>query len=192
MRKMMESKIFKGIMTTIKVLIGVVLVGFVIVVALQRFSNNQISFFNFRMFTVVSGSMKPKYDIGDVLISKEVDASTIKVGDAVSYLGAAGDFKNKVITHEVVKIEKDANGKYIFHTKGLANLVEDPVISESQIYGIVIYKSLLLSAIYRVVATNIGFYLIIILPLMYIVGSEVISAMLNKEEKRREKLKGSI
>jgi signal peptidase len=192
MRKMMESKIFKGIMTTIKVLIGIVLVGFVIVVALQRFSNNQISFFNFRMFTVVSGSMKPKYDIGDVLISKEVDASTIKVGDAVSYLGAAGDFKNKVITHEVVKIEKDANGKYIFHTKGLANLVEDPVISESQIYGIVIYKSLLLSAIYRVVATNIGFYLIIILPLMYIVGSEVISAMLNKEEKRREKLKGSI
>lgn len=191
MKKLMEmknNKAYKIVMSIVQILFAIVLVGFIIVVCLQRFSDNKISFFNYRMFTVISGSMEPKYKIGDVLISKEVDPATIKVGDTVSYLGTAGDFKDKVITHEVVSIGKDNDGKYLFHTKGLANLVEDPIISESQIYGVVIYKSIILSIIYRIVGTTIGFYLFIILPLLFIIGSEILSTMLEKEDERRKKI----
>ncbi len=191
MKKLMEiknSKAYKIVMAIAQILFVVVLVGFIIVVCLQRFSDNKISFFNYRMFTVISGSMEPKYKIGDVLISKEVDPATIKVGDTVSYLGIAGDFKDKVITHEVVSIATDEEGKYVFHTKGLANLVEDPIIYESQIYGVVIYRSIILSIIYRIVGTTIGFYLFIILPLLFIIGSEIISTMLEKEDERRKKI----
>jgi signal peptidase len=191
MKKLMEiknSKAYKIVMAIAQILFAIVLVGFIIVVCLQRFSDNKISFFNYRMFTVISGSMEPKYKIGDVLISKEVDPATIKVGDTVSYLGTAGDFRDKVITHEVVSIGKDKDGKLLFHTKGLANLVEDPVISGSQIYGVVIYKSIILSVIYRIVGTTIGFYLFIILPLLFIIGSEIISTMLEKEDERRKKI----
>lgn len=191
MKKLMEiknSKAYKIVMSIVQILFAIVLVGFIIVVCLQRFSDNKISFFNYRMFTVISGSMEPKYKIGDVLISKEVDPATIKVGDTVSYLGTAGDFRDKVITHEVVSIGEDKDGKLLFHTKGLANLVEDPVISGSQIYGVVIYKSIILSIIYRIVGTTIGFYLFIILPLLFIIGSEIISTMLEKEDERRKKI----
>lgn len=181
-------KIFKKIMS---ILITVLLAGFVIVVCLQKFSDNKISFFNYRMFTVITGSMKPKYDIGDVLFSKNVEASDIKIGDTISYLGTSGSFKDKVITHQVVGINKDGNGKYVFKTKGLANLVEDPTVYEDQIYGVVIYKSVILSTIYRIVSTNLGFYLCIIIPLLYVIGSEMVSALLNKEEKRRENLKSN-
>ncbi len=195
MKKIMEmknSKIYKIVMAIAQVLFVVVLLGFIVVVCLQRFSDNKISFFNYRMFTVISGSMEPKYKIGDVLISKDVEPSKIKVGDTVSYLGAAGDFKDKVITHEVVSIANDEDGKYLFHTKGLANLVEDPVISESQVYGVVIYRSIILSIIYRIVGTTIGFYLFIILPLLFIIGSEIISTMLEKEDERRKKISNNI
>jgi signal peptidase len=191
MKKLMEiknSKAYKIVATIAQIMFVVILVGFIIVVCLQRFSDNKISFFNYRMFTVISGSMEPKYKIGDVLISKEVDPSTIKVGDAVSYLGTAGDFKDKVITHEVVSIKTDEDGKYLFQTKGLANLFEDPTISESQIYGVVIYRSIILSIIYRIVGTTIGFYLFIILPLLFIIGSEILSTMLEKEDERRKKI----
>lgn len=191
MKKLMEiknSKAYKIVATIAQIMFVVILVGFIIVVCLQRFSDNKISFFNYRMFTVISGSMEPKYKIGDVLISKEVDPSTIKVGDAVSYLGTAGDFKDKVITHEVVSIKNDEDGKYLFQTKGLANLFEDPTISESQIYGVVIYRSIILSIIYRIVGTTIGFYLFIILPLLFIIGSEILSTMLEKEDERRKKI----
>ena len=187
--KLKNNKIFKILKTIFNVIVGIALAAFIIVVCLQRFSGNKLSFFNYRMFTVVSESMKPKYDIGDVLIAKEVEPSEVKVGDTISYQGMHGDLANKVITHQVVKIEVDENGKYLFHAKGLANIVEDPVLTEDQLYGVVVYKSFILSLVYRIVGTSIGFYLFIIVPILYIIGSEVIGVMLEREEKRRNKEK---
>lgn len=182
-----ENKGLKIIKSVLNFVIALLVILFVIVVVLQRFSNNKLSFFNFRMFTVVSGSMKPTYDIGDVLISKETDASKIKVRDTISYLGRAGSFRDKVITHKVVGIEKDENGKYVFRTKGTANLVEDPLVYQDQLYGVVVYKVKLLSLIYKIVSTKYGMLIFVIIPLFYVIGSEILSFMLEKEEKRRSK-----
>ena len=182
-----ENKGLKIVKSVLNFVIALLVILFVIVVVLQRFSNNKLSFFNFRMFTVVSGSMKPTYDIGDVLISKETDASKIKVGDTISYLGRAGSFRDKVITHKVVGIEKDEKGKYVFRTKGTANLVEDPLVYQDQLYGVVVYKVKLLSLIYKIVSTKYGMLIFVIIPLFYVIGSEILSFMLEKEEKRRSK-----
>ena len=185
---MKKKKIFKIISIILNTIVGIAVAGFILAVCLQRFSNNKISFLNYRLFTVVSESMKPKYVIGDVLISKEISPSKVKEGDVISYQGKAGDFAGKVITHQVVKIEKDSNGKYFFHAKGIANLIEDPLVSEDQLYGKVVYKSIILSMIYKVVGTNAGFCLFIILPIVFIVGTELFSTLLEKEEERRNKL----
>lgn len=184
MQKLRENKIFKICKIALKVLFFLALIGFVISVCLQRFSNNRLSIFNYRMFTVISGSMEPRYKIGDVLFAKEVKPESIKVGDTISYLGKQGSFRDKVVTHEVTKIEK-IDGEYYFHTKGLTNLVEDPIVSESQLYGKVIYKSVIISLVYKIVSTNIGFYLFIIVPILYIIGSELIVTLLDKEAKKR-------
>ena len=118
------------------------------------------------MFTVATSSMEPRYVIGDVLFAKKVEPSEIKVGDAISYEGRVGSFKDKIITHEVVKIVKDNNGKYVFHAKGRANIVEDPIVYEDQLYGIVVYKSRILSFVYKIIKTTTGFFLFIIIPLV--------------------------
>ena len=75
--------VFKVVKTIVNVVVIVLVLLFVLVVCLQRFSNNEISFLNFRLFTVVSGSMEPVYSIGDVLLAKEVDAEDIEVGDSI-------------------------------------------------------------------------------------------------------------
>lgn len=183
-----SSKTMKILMKVFKSIIVVVMIAFVLVVCLQRFSNNRISIFKYRMFSVVSGSMAPKYNIGDVLVAKEVEPEDIKVGDTISYLGKVGSFANKVITHKVVEIEKDTSGKYIFHTMGLTNVIEDPDVYEEQVFGIVVYKTFILSLIYRIVSVNIGFYLFIIVPLFIIIGSEIVTTLVDKEAKRREKM----
>lgn len=177
-------RIIKGIINTLIVL---VVLAFVLLVCLQRFSNNKISFLNYRIFTVVTGSMEPKYKIGDVLIAKEKDPSEIKVGDAISYLAQKGEIKNNVVTHEVVNITKNENGEYLFHSKGLVNLVEDPVVHEDQLYGVVVYKTKLLSYVRKIISTDIGMLLLIIIPILYIIVSEMIAILIEKEEKRREK-----
>ena len=175
-------KIIRGIINTIVVFIVIL---FVLTVCLQRFSGNRISFFNYRIFTVVTGSMEPKYMIGDILIAKEKEPSEIKIGDAISYLAQKGEIRNNVVTHEVVNITKDENGKYLFHSKGLVNLVEDPVVHEEQVDGGVVYKTKLLSFIRKIISTDIGMLLFVIIPILYIIISEMIAILIEKEEKRR-------
>ena len=182
------KKIFKIIKGIINTIIVAVVLSFVLIVCLQRFSNNRISFFNYRIFTVVTGSMEPKYKIGDILIAKETEPSKIKIGDSISYLAQKGEIRNNVVTHEVVNITKSESGEYLFHSKGLVNLVEDPVVPESQLYGVVVYKTKLLSFVRRIISTDIGMLLLIIIPILYIIISEMIVTLIEKEEKRRTKV----
>ena len=101
------KKILKTLTTIIKTCFAIVIVTFIIAVCIQRFSNNKLSFMNYRIFTVVTGSMVPKYVVGDVLISKKTDPYKIKKGDTISYLGNSGSFNGKIVTHEVINIEKE-------------------------------------------------------------------------------------
>lgn len=73
----------------------------------------------FRCFSVISGSMEPKYMVGDLIYVKEVDVNTIKVGDDITFI-LNEDLV--VATHQVVRI--DAENKH-FYTKGIANEIED-------------------------------------------------------------------
>lgn len=187
MKKEKFKKIFKIIKGIVNTIIIFVVLSFVLIVCLQRFSNNKISFFNYRIFTVVTGSMEPKYKIGDILIAKERAPSEIKVGDAISYLAEKGVIKNNVVTHQVVNITRNENGEYLFHSKGLVNLVEDPIVHEKQLYGVVVYKTKLLSFIRKMISTDIGMLLLVIIPILYIIISEMIALLIEKEEKRREK-----
>ena len=183
-------RLFKKILAIVNRIINVVGVSFILLfvamVCLQRFTNNNFSFFGYRMFTVVTGSMEPRYLIGDVLISKDLAASEIEVGDDVTYLGKRNSYAGKVVTHEVVSIEKDNNNKTIFHTKGLNNVIEDPIVYEEQLYGKVIYKSKILSFIYKLVGTPTGILIFVVLPLVYIIGSEMLTFLLEKEAKKRK------
>ena len=184
----MIKKVFKIIKSIINVIIVLLVMSFVLIVCLQRFSNNKISFFDYRIFTVVTGSMEPKYKIGDILIAKERKPSEIKVGDAISYLASRDEIKGNVVTHEVVNITKDEEGHYLFHSKGLVNLIEDPVVHEDQLYGVVVYKTKILSFVKKIVSTDIGMILFVIIPILYIIVSEMIAFLIEKEEKRKQSL----
>lgn len=179
------KKIGKIIKTIFNVAITVFVLLFLLIVCLQRFSNNQITFLGYRMFSVASSSMAPDYNIGDVLIVKKTEPDEIKVGDSISYYGKVGSFAGKVITHQVIKIDKDVDKNLVFHTKGISNLVEDPLVYADQIYGVVVHRSEVLSFIYRTVNTKYGMFIFIVIPIFYIIGSEMLAFLLEKEEERR-------
>jgi signal peptidase len=186
MKKRKLKKIFNLIKGILNTLLIVALACFVLAVCLQRFTDNKIALMDYRLFTVVTGSMEPKYNVGDVLISKVVEPETIKIGDTVSYLGAEGNFNGKIVTHEVINIEKNEIGELLFHTKGIANLVQDPVVNESQLYGKIVYKATLLSFVYKTISSKLGMLLCVILPLMVIIATEIIATLLESEEEKRK------
>ncbi len=73
----------------------------------------------YECYTVISGSMEPKYMVGDLLYVKEVDAKSIQVGDDITFV-LNEDLV--VATHQVVRVDAENQR---FYTKGLANEIED-------------------------------------------------------------------
>jgi signal peptidase len=189
MKKNKEKKkinILKIIGLTIKTAVIVLMGMFALIICLQRFSDNSLSVFNYRLFSVASGSMAPKYVVGDVILCKKVDLKTLKVGDDITYLGKSGTFKDKIVTHRVLKIE-EADGKLQFHTKGIASTRIDPIVQEEQIYGKIVMEFKMLSWLYKFIVTPSGFYICIFIPLAILLGSEIVSTTVEKYEEKLTK-----
>ncbi|MBR3161157.1 MAG: signal peptidase I [Bacilli bacterium] len=166
-------RIIKGITTTIVIII-------VLTIILQRVSNNKLTLGGFSIYTVVTKSMVPKYQVGDMLLSQRVDTDTIKVGDDVVYLGNTDTFNGKIITHQVIQIEGEGQNK-IFHTKGIANIVEDPTISGNQIYGKIVAKLTVLSLIAKVISNIYGMFFLVIIPIVILIFGVVIDVINEKK-----------
>lgn len=182
-------KIFKYILYVLVVLLLVVTV-------VQKVSNNSLSVGGYRMFMIVTGSMEPEYMVGDILISKVTSEDKIKIGDDLTYMGKESSVKDKVITHRLIKIE-EKNGKKIFTTKGIANQFEDPSITYDQIYGKVVYKTIILSTLAKLMSSTVSYYLVFIV-IALIFSIEVVSIIFSKyddddedeeiEDKKEEKV----
>lgn len=179
----MIMKILKSIVSLIKFAITVLVVGIVAIILVQRFSNNNMSVAGFRIFTVVTESMVPKYVVGDVLLVKQTDPKEIKVEDDVTYMGKVGSFADKIVTHQVIGIENAENGSLNFRTKGIANPDEDPIVNDTQIYGVVLTKLQLITKLNGIINNMYGMYFLIIIPLAVIMFSEFKSL---KEDDRRD------
>lgn len=180
MKKIFNNKIFDFIITGIEVIISLFLIGLIIVTGVQRFSD-QGSFFGYRIYTVASESMIPIYTIGDTLLIKDTDSKDIKIGDALTYIGEANELKGKIVTHQVVDIETDSEtGKYLFHTKGIANNIEDPIVNEEQVFGKVIYKFLTLSWIGKITLNMTTLLIFITIPVAILIAIELCKIVKDK------------
>lgn len=180
--KLRENKALKIIGNILYYLLVIIVLLILAVVLFQRVSNNNASIGGIRIFNIVTESMVPEYNVGDILVSKSIDPSKVKVGDDLVYLGNTGSFQDKIITHRVIAIEQDEDGKYLFHTQGIANPEPDPVVSEDQIYGIIIYKTVILSFISKIINNLFGFYFLIFVPLTVLIIVKIIKIHGEKDE----------
>lgn len=184
--KIFNNKIFRNVYMTIKICFILMVVLYLSFIMLQRLSGNK-SIFGYRLFTVATGSMAGVYDINDVIIVKDCDTKSLKVGDDIAYQGIRGDLQGKLVTHRIIKMEEKFDGKYIYTTKGVASQVEDPSIDEAQILGKVIGILPIISTINHVVKSQVGFFLLIFIPLVLVIVLEVLQTITDiKIEKNEE------
>ena len=143
-----------------------------VIVILQRATDNSVALGGYRIFTVATGSMVPVYEVGDILIAKEIKPEEIKVDDDLVYKGKEGSFKDKVVTHRVLSIQEE-NGTYKIITKGVANTEQDPEITQEQVYGKVIYQVKSLSFISKMISNIYVFYFLIFVPIAFIIFKQI-------------------
>ena len=90
-------------------------------------SDKLFEIIGYRSYTVLSGSMEPKFYPGDIVITKHKNKTDIKINDIVTYRDNDGE----IITHRI--IEEIPEG-YI--TKGDNNNVEDvDILTKENIIG---------------------------------------------------------
>lgn len=172
-KKIKENKVLKTVWNILYTLMFIIVVLMLIVVIMQRVTNNNITIGGIRMFSVATGSMVPVYNVGDVLISKEIEPEEIKVGDDIVYQGKKGSYNGKVITHRVISIEKQEDENYKIITQGVANNAQDPEIDQTQVYGKIIYKVHILSFLAKLTRNIYVFYFIIFIPVAILVYKNV-------------------
>lgn len=183
LEKLKGSKILKNIGNIIYTLMMVMVILMLVIVVMQRTTNNNITIGGIRMFSVATGSMVPVYDIGDILIAREVEPEKIEVGDDLVYIGKKGTFKDKVVTHRVISIESQEDGNYKIVTKGIANNAADPEIDQTQIYGKIIYKVHSLSFLGKMVRNVYSIYIIIFICIGMFVYKNIKNIMsINNDE----------
>jgi signal peptidase I len=74
----------------------------------------------FRPMAVLTGSMRPAIEPGDVVIVKQVPASEIRVGDVAAFKSPDPRLKGAIITHRVRSVAI-AHGRVAVVTRGDAN-----------------------------------------------------------------------
>lgn len=129
------------------------------------------SLFNRRFYYIVTDSMTPNINVGDVILSKTVtadDTEQFTEGAVITYTAESGVMQGKEVTHRIVEgvhFDESLND-YVVLTKGdkPGAKVDDPV-RISRINAVMVKKSPLISWFLGVFKSGAGFALIIALPL---------------------------
>jgi signal peptidase I len=78
----------------------------------------------YRTMTMLTGSMAPQINPGDVTIVTPISVSQVTEGMVITYHRPIED--HSLVTHRVISVQKAANGTTTVQTKGDANEAADP------------------------------------------------------------------
>ena len=137
---------------------GFIAVSFIFFIVLPTYQGN------LHFLIVLSESMTPNINMGDVVVTSATEPVDIEVGDVITFEQPTKGNPNRCVTHRVVGIIND-QGKLKFETKGDANEEADmnPVESD-ELIGKVLVTIPYIGYIPHYLKTPLGFLLVIVLP----------------------------
>ena len=122
---------------------------------------------------VLTDSMYPEIQSGDLILCHTIDAEQVKVGDVISFFDPAGN-GTSVTTHRVVEIVRQ-DGALAFRTRGDHNNTEDKLpVPASDLVGV--YKTRLpgVGHVAMFMQSTTGLILCVVLPILLLVGYDVV------------------
>ena len=167
------KKAFGIIKTTLVWLVVLLAVSMMIftVISVTTFNRNDRSLFGFKMYIVNSDSMAATdFHAGALILVKEVDPSTLKEGDIITFMSQDTDSFGETITHKIRRITTDAEGNPGFVTYGTTTDIDDETIVTYP-YVLGKYQSHIpaLGTFFNFLKTTPGYFLCIFTPFMLII-----------------------
>lgn len=148
----------------IVILLPILFVNSVIIINSIMNPNKIPSFFGWKPFIVLSGSMESEIFPGDLAIVKDIGTEELKVNDVIAFRS-----EDIVVTHRIVEI-KNENGAIKYKTKGDNNNSQDvgDVLPE-QVEGLYKFKISKMGNLAMFMQTPTGIISCLSIPLLLLV-----------------------
>lgn len=187
------KKIKKAIsIIVILILLPILLISIAILVDSYTHPDEVPSFFGWKPFIVLSGSMETQISAGDIVVVKEIDTNELKKGDIIAFKDG-----NIVITHRIDEVT-EIDGKTQYITKGDNNNTQDiGYVLPEQVEGVFKFKIARLGNIAMFIQTPLGMIVCLSIPIIIIIllqtadskkEKEELVAKLNKQSKMEEEI----
>lgn len=141
---------------------------------------------------VLTDSMSPEINGGDLIICHTVDADSVQAGDVIAFFDPSGS-GSSVVTHRVVEITEDADGNPVWRTKGDANNTEDQALVpfDNLVGKWISIRFPGLGRVAMFMQTSTGLIVCVVIPLVLLVGYDIIRRRLydRKHSEDTEELK---
>jgi signal peptidase len=134
---------------------------------------------------VLSDSMYPGIQSGDLIICHTADAENVQVGDVIAFFDPASS-GTTIVTHRVVEVTTQ-DGSLAFRTQGDANNAEDAnLVPAASLVGV--YKNRIAGAgnVAMFMQTTQGLIVCVIVPLILLVGYDVIRRRIYESKKQKD------
>ena len=183
--------VIRSVFVSIILIVSVLMMVFTIV-STTVFGKADKNLFGYKFMIVLSDSMsKTHFDAGDVVIVKEVDKSTLKKGDIVSFISQNEDNFGETVTHMIKEVTRDANGDIAFVTYGTTKGIDNPdralatmIIGKYQTH---IPK---LGYFFQFIKTTPGYIVCILVPFLLLIISQAVNCVRLFRRYRAEQMAG--
>lgn len=134
---------------------------------------------------VLTDSMHPVIESGDLIICNTVEAEDIKVNDIISFFDPAGN-GTSIVTHRVIEIVEE-NGEIMFRTRGDNNNTEDKeLVPAENLVGR--YKMRLdgVGHIAMFMQSTAGLIICVVLPIVLLVGYDIVRRRIYEKNTKQD------
>lgn len=135
---------------------------------------------------VLTDSMYPVIESGDLIICHTAEPEEIQVGDVISFFDPAGN-GTTIVTHRVMDVT-DQNGQLAWRTKGDNNNTEDRLLVTAEKL-VAVYEGTRIPGAGNValfMQTTHGLILCVVLPIVLLVGYDMIRRKLYEKASKKD------
>ena len=168
------SRVITVIGTVLCVIFAVILIGNCTLIVKSFTNPERVPSIGGTMpLIVLTDSMYPYIESGDLIICSEREAGSVKEGDVISFFDPDGN-GTSIVTHRVVGIETE-EGKLSFRTKGDANNTEDKTaVPEESLVGVYRMRIAGAGSAALFMQTTPGLIVCIAVPIVLLVGYDML------------------
>ena len=143
-------------------------------ISVSTFDKTDRNIFGFKFFIVTSDSMAATdFDAGDIAISKNVDPTTLKEGDIITFLSQDANSFGEVITHKIRRLTTDENGRSGFVTYGTTTDTDDEsVVTHEYVVGQYVGRIPKVGSFFQFLKTPPGYIICILVPFLLLILSQ--------------------